>query len=77
MMEKAVFKVEILADFNFYVCFLAALLLSGVPLYADENKIASSASKLSSLFFIIMIKKLKKLFIFLPRCDTMYIIYCL
>ena len=24
-MEKAVFKVEILADFNFYVCFLAAL----------------------------------------------------
>ena len=45
MMEKAVFKVEILADFNFYVCFLVALLLSGVPLYADENKITSSASK--------------------------------
>ena len=45
MMEKAVFWVEILADFNFYVCFLAALLLSSVPLYADENKITSSASK--------------------------------
>ena len=34
--EKAVFKVEIHTDFNFYVCFLAALSVSGVPLYADE-----------------------------------------
>ena len=34
--SKAVFEVEILADFNFYVCFLAALSVSGVPLYADE-----------------------------------------
>jgi hypothetical protein len=45
MMEKAVFKVEILADFNFYVCFLAAFFVSDVPLYADETKNTSSASK--------------------------------
>ena len=45
MMEKAVFKVEILADFNFYVCFLAAFAASGVPLYADEAENTSSASK--------------------------------
>ena len=44
MTEKAVFNVEILTDFYFYVCFLAALLPSGVPLYADEDKITTSAS---------------------------------
>ena len=44
MMEKAVFKVEILADFDFYLCFLAALWLSTVYLYADENQSATSAS---------------------------------
>ncbi len=44
MIEKAVFLVEILTDFNFYVCFLVALLPSGVPLYADEGKITTFAS---------------------------------
>jgi hypothetical protein len=43
-MDKAFFSVEILADFNFYVHFLAALLSSVVPLYADEDKITTSAS---------------------------------
>jgi len=43
--SKAVFCVEILANFNFYMCFLAALWLSGVPLYADENQTTTSASK--------------------------------
>ncbi len=37
LVVKAVFKVEILANFNFYVCFLAALGLSAVPLYGDER----------------------------------------
>ena len=45
MMEKAVFSVEILTDFDFYVRFLAALFPSGVPLYADEEKITASASE--------------------------------
>ena len=36
---------EILTDFIFYVRFLAAFLPSGVPLYADENQIVTSASK--------------------------------
>ena len=45
MIVKAVFLVEILTNFNFYVCFLAAFLLSDVPLYADENKNAASASE--------------------------------
>ena len=31
--------------FHFYVCFLAALWPSGVPLYADENQITTSASE--------------------------------
>ena len=43
-MDKAVFNVEILTDLNFYVCFLAALLPSAVPLYGDEGKITASAS---------------------------------
>jgi hypothetical protein len=33
---------------HFYVCFLAAFFASGVPLYADETKNTSSASKSSS-----------------------------
>ena len=43
--EKAVFKVEILTDFIFYVCFLAALPPSAVPLYGDDGGITSSASE--------------------------------
>ena len=31
--------------FHFYVCFLAALWLSAVPLYVDETQITSSASE--------------------------------
>jgi len=31
--------------FHFYVCFLAAIGLSGVLLYADENQITTSASE--------------------------------
>jgi hypothetical protein len=42
--RKRSFKVEILTDFNFYTYFLAALLPSGVPSYADDGKITSSAS---------------------------------
>ena len=41
------FSVEILTDFrlfDFIVCFLAALLSSGVLLYADEDKSTTSAS---------------------------------
>jgi len=43
--------VEILTNFSFYVYFLAVLWLSGVPLYADENPITTSASKCDSPFF--------------------------
>ena len=43
-MKKAVFEVEILPDFDFYMYFLAAILPSGVPKYADDGKIAASAS---------------------------------
>ena len=39
------FLVEILTNFDFYVYFLAAFWLSGVPLYADENQTTTSASK--------------------------------
>jgi len=42
--------VEILTNFSFYVYFLAVLWLSGVPLYADENQITTSASKCDSPF---------------------------
>ena len=45
---KAVFCVgifEINSQIPFYICFLAALWLSGVPLYADENQITTSASE--------------------------------
>ena len=45
MIEKAVFKVEILADFHFYVCFLAAIPPSAVLLYGDDGGITSSASE--------------------------------
>ena len=41
--------------FHFYVCFLAALLPSGIPLYADESQITTSASELSSLFLFLSI----------------------
>ena len=40
--------VEILTNFSFYVYFLAAIWLSAVPLYADENQITTSASKCDS-----------------------------
>ena len=47
-MVKAIF-VEIFEKislkFHFYVCFLVALWPSGVPLYADENQITTSASE--------------------------------
>jgi TRAP-type mannitol/chloroaromatic compound transport system permease small subunit len=43
--SKAVLFVEILANFIFYVCFLAAICLSAVPLYVDEWQITTSASK--------------------------------
>ena len=43
--SKAVLFVEILANFIFYVCFLAAICLSAVPLYVDEWQITNSASK--------------------------------
>ena len=44
MVVKAVFKVEILANFNFYVYFLAALGISAVLLCGDENPITAPAS---------------------------------
>ena len=40
--------------FHFYVCFLAALWLSGVPLYADENQITTSASECLSPYFYLI-----------------------
>ena len=40
----------ILANFNFYVYFLAAFWLSAVHLYADENQTTTSASKCDSPF---------------------------
>ena len=45
LVVKAVFKVEILTNFNFYVYFLAALGLSAVPLYGDEIPITAFASE--------------------------------
>ena len=42
--SKAAFLVEILTNFNFNVCFLAAFWLSAVLLYGDENQTTTSAS---------------------------------
>ncbi len=37
-LQKSIFKVEILTNFNYFVCFLAAFWRSAVPLYGDDRQ---------------------------------------